>query len=952
MNKEEDGETNQEEDREKKKGDSINKSEGPTEETKFDYVMSCRRPGLGGDHELCRLGNSRKLPLYLKLEQTFPGEPPFMQKRSFPAVLRFHKFKQDTHFKEYFFSEALLYRPFQDEDQLEQEIRDIDPSLLCEEIKCVKSQVMEHLQDVQEARYFVAEAQKNDDTGAVLDPEGEQDIDDCEYEGLIDHPDYPDLDIDAMEAEVKRKLEKKHKPIELDELGSLQSRTRNLDFYQRKVIEMGIKFARGVVKSLKSGNPAPDALKLMVHGGAGSGKSKVINVLKQWVHRILQTEGDCPDCPYVMVTAPTGTAAANVKGLTLHSAFGFSFGNEHYSLSDKKRDEKRTLLSNLRLVIIDEISMVKADQLFQLDMRLREVKQKPDKLFGGVAILAFGDILQLRPCQARYIFQEPVCEDYKLAFHSGTHWQAFKVLNLVENHRQDSDRSYAEILNRIRIGHVSKEDLEVLRTRVRAPGHPDFNGAMYLSCKNFEVNKLNDEGLNKLKTPLVTAEAVNMHPTIKNFKPHVNKKGNIGTEKNETPFRQTLHMKIGARIMLSYNIDVIDGLTNGSRGEILGFEVNNNGSVDKVLIKFDESWMGEDKRISDPRLQSKYPGCTPVERVMFQYSIGRKISSGSNTARVVQFPLKLCFATTAHKFQGQTVVKPLKIVIDLRTVFGAAMAYVMMSRVQCLQQLFILGSLPEKKIYACGQALLELKRMENISININPGKWERDLQNGVKIFSLNCQSLKNKFVDLFEDPILALSDVVCLSETWLTDSADETLIQLMGFKLHTVSVGHGKGLATYFREDKFIHSFDVKIRGMQLTKLSSQLVDVISVYRSKDGGLKTLTDQIINKTTCGDVNVCLRTNKQNLLTKVLKTVGYSQLVKESTHIRGGVIDHAYFKQGESELEADVSLYSPYYTAFDHDALLIVVKEASKDIEKHEEEKSCQIFEVKELRKGS
>ena len=163
--------------------------------------------------------------------------------------------------------------------------------------------------------------------------------------------------------------------------------------------------------------------------GAGSGKSTVINILKQWVHRILQTEGDCPDCPYVMVTAPTGTAAANVRGLTLHSAFGFSFGNEHFSLSDKKRDEKRALLNNLKLVIIDEISMVKADQLFQLDMRLREVKQKPDKLFGGVAILAFGDILQLRPCQARYIFQEPVCYDYKIAFHSGTHWQAFDVIN-------------------------------------------------------------------------------------------------------------------------------------------------------------------------------------------------------------------------------------------------------------------------------------------------------------------------------------------------------------------------------------------------------------------------------------------------------------------------------------------------------------------------------------------
>ena len=711
-----DSEMSVDEDSDKETNDSSNRGEVVTEENKFNFVMKCLRPE-GNCHEGCKFGNAVQLPSFLKIDNPYPGEPPYMKKRNYPAVLRFHKFKADSNHKEYFFSEALLYRPFRKEEQLDQEIRMLVPDTddwrrFSSEIKCVKTQVMEYLEDVQEARYFVAESAKTEETGVLMDPEGEQDIDDCEYEGVIDHPDYPDLDIEALEADLRRKVEKTHKPIELDDIGVLKEKTRKLDFFQKKVIEKGIKFARAVVKSLKIGNLSPEAPKLMVHGGAGSGKSSVINVLKQWVHRILQTEGDCPDCPYVMVTAPTGTAAANVRGLTLHSAFGFSFGNEHFSLSDKKRDEKRTMLNNLKLVIIDEISMVKADQLFQLDMRLREVTQKPNKLFGGVAILAFGDILQLRPCQARYIFQEPVCEDYKLAFHSGTHWQSFEVISLEENHRQDSDKKYAELLNRIRIGQVTEEDLEVLRTRVRSPNHPDMNGAMYLSCKNNEVNKINDVGLNKLKTPLVTSEAVNIHPTIQNFKAHVNKKGNIGTEKNETPFRQTLNMKVGARIMLTYNIDVPDGLTNGARGEIVGFEMNNSGSVEQVFIKFDELWQGEEKRKSNPKHLSKYPGSTPIERVMFQYSIGRKIASGSNTAKVVQFPLRLCFATTAHKFQGQTVVKPLKIVVDLRTVFGAAMAYVMLSRVQCIEQLFILGSLPENKIYSCGQALKELERME------------------------------------------------------------------------------------------------------------------------------------------------------------------------------------------------------------------------------------------------
>ena len=68
----------------------------------------------------------------------------------------------------------------------------------------------------------------------------------------------------------------------------------------------------------------------IVHGGAGSGKSNVINILKQWCHLILQQPGDDPDCPYILVTGPTGTAAANVQGQTLHTAFGFSFGNDFW----------------------------------------------------------------------------------------------------------------------------------------------------------------------------------------------------------------------------------------------------------------------------------------------------------------------------------------------------------------------------------------------------------------------------------------------------------------------------------------------------------------------------------------------------------------------------------------------------------------------------------------------
>ena len=150
-----------------------------------------------------------------------------------------------------------------------------------------------------------------------LDPEGQQELDDCENDGQIIHPDFEYLNPDDLDIETEKKIpEKQFKPIELDEKGVLLEKTKNLDFFQRKVVEKSIKYSRQLVKSLKEKNSNVNPCHTIVLGGAGSGKSTVINILKQWIHMILKKEGDNPDCPYVIVTAPTGTAASNIRGQT------------------------------------------------------------------------------------------------------------------------------------------------------------------------------------------------------------------------------------------------------------------------------------------------------------------------------------------------------------------------------------------------------------------------------------------------------------------------------------------------------------------------------------------------------------------------------------------------------------------------------------------------------------
>ena len=137
----------------------------------------------------------------------------------------------------------------------------------------------------------------------------------------------------------------------------------------------------------------------------------------------------------------------------------------------------------------------------------------------------------------------------------------------------------------------------------------------------------------------------------------------------------------------------------------------------------------------------------------------------SSTAKLIQYPIVPAWAVTVHKFQGQTVKSPQKVVIDLRSIFEAAQAYVMASRVQELQQLYILESVPEDKIYSNPAAMKEIERLIQVSMNKNPAKWEKhDDGSSARVSFLNCRSMRNKFHNIKSDGSLLKSDVLILTE--------------------------------------------------------------------------------------------------------------------------------------------------------------------------------------------
>ena len=883
--------------------------------------------------------SSLLLPKYISLSDPKPGEPCYLRLRSFPLVVRLHKFNRTKERHEYLYSEVLQYRAFRSEEELCRNDEKQCAELYCEPVngeeipKVVKLKniLMEHQESVLEGK-SKAEAILSDAVGERLDPELEQELQDGELEGISEHPEYQVLiPPDSIERS-SNTGDSYYCPIQLSAIDELYKQTHKLDKEQMLVLEEGIKFAKSVVKFMSGSTTYPKPPRIIVQGGAGSGKSTVISTLVQWMEKIFRKEGDNPEHPYILVCAPTGTAAAVVHGQTLHHSFSFNFGNEYMSLSDKGRDLKRALLQNLKVVIIDEISMVKSDLLYQLDLRLREVMERPSEVFGGIAIFCFWDLLQLKPVKAPYVFEQPKCKNYAVTHALEPLWHTFRPINLVQNHRQGNDKTYADILNRIRTGNVTDADCNQLEERVRDINHQDIpSDAMYVTCTNARVKEINDAKLDNLQTEEAVLQALNINATCKEFSPPIGIAGNVHT----SPFMNKLILKVKARVMLVFNCDTNDGLTNGAMGEVLGFQRNKKGEVIYVIVHFYNASVGHEKRKRFPELQEQYPNYrpTPVSRIEFSYSLSKKSYSASSQAKVIQYPLRLAFAATAHKFQGQTVQKPMCLVVDLMTVREPAQAYVMLSRVQEIDQVFIVEKLPADKLKPSNVALKEVNRLKEIPWNCSfLQQWYSADKDRIRIAFLNTRSLQKHFKDLQCSWTLCSCDILCISETWFKREQLESEYILKGYEYpHLVSVGPGKGLATYAKTS-FQPVADVCHSNYQISKFACDNCEVISVYRSESAPYEdVLCDigQICNdeKLTIigGDFNICVLKNEHNILIKGLTQLGFIQMISEATHIAGGAIDHCYVRQavgytGSQLTSKNTYLHSVYWS--DHDAILI------------------------------
>ena len=230
-------------------------------------------------------GQKKPLPKMIELRTTYPCDPRFMVKRTFPAALRFHTVKMENDSKRFMLNELMLYMPL-DEEVKDEDIESLYNEKVGDELKIdiVKRQVMEYLEGVNEARYHAEQLKRelNIDLDEIaagnLDPQGFQDNEQCHLEGADDHEDFQHLDPDMLtlpkdDKEESMTSKSLFREIDLPSNDELKQSIRSLDPYQREVVNTSIQYAKQIVKSRKPPNKYPNGPLINVSGGAGAGNN-------------------------------------------------------------------------------------------------------------------------------------------------------------------------------------------------------------------------------------------------------------------------------------------------------------------------------------------------------------------------------------------------------------------------------------------------------------------------------------------------------------------------------------------------------------------------------------------------------------------------------------------------------------------------------------------------------
>lgn len=400
-------------------------------------------------------------------------------------------------------------------------------------------------------------------------------------------------------------------------------------------------------------------------GKAGTGKTTLLREIIQTTHK------------NTVVVAPTGIAALNAGGVTIHSMFQLPFGgfipdNSAPQFSDSTKFEtkatlrrhfkmngvKKSVIRNMELLIIDEVSMLRSDLLDAMDYMMQSVRKK-NTPFGGVQVLFIGDLLQLPPVIRDEEWR--TLKTYyrgKFFFHSHVVQQNPPLYIELSKIFRQTDDTFISVLNNLRNNQISQQDIQTLNKYVK----PDFDlkankGYITLTTHNNKADTMNAQALEDLEGKLVV-----YHPDI------------VGDFPEKIfPVEQQLQLKVGAQVMFVKNdLSADKNYFNGKMGIIKSL------SSQEILVHFPE----ENKTIEVDKYEWK--------NIRYKVDETTKEIEEEVLGTFVHYPIKLAWAITVHKSQGLTFDKA---ALDVSQVFLPGQAYVALSRLRSLEGLILLSPL-------------------------------------------------------------------------------------------------------------------------------------------------------------------------------------------------------------------------------------------------------------------
>ena len=429
---------------------------------------------------------------------------------------------------------------------------------------------------------------------------------------------------------------------------------------------------------------------IFLTGKAGTGKTTFLRRLKE-------------ECPKQMaVVAPTGVAAINAEGVTIHSLFQLppqlflptDEARRQLFAEMQMRANKQRVLRNLELLVIDEISMVRADLLDAIDAVLRHFKHRPAIPFGGVQLLVIGDLFQLSP-----VVRE---EEWRLLqpFYDGPYFfqaRVFRELKPVyiefEHVYRQTHLEFLSILNEVRNNALTPQSFAVLNSRVKSLGDQEFRsleGAITLSTHNSKVDAINQREMDALKGKEYTYKA-----TVTDTFPE-----------SMYPIDEQLTLKVGARVMFIKNDSSTDKLYyNGKLGVVTSL------SKQAINVLCDD---GTEVHVHNE----------VWENIRYNADSGSDQVQTEIIGTFTHYPLRLAWAITIHKAQGLTFDQ---LVIDAEDAFAAGQVYVALSRCRSLEGLTLLTPIPTRALTNAREVLQftdNQDSLQTIEQNLLPAQKE------------------------------------------------------------------------------------------------------------------------------------------------------------------------------------------------------------------------------------